>query len=103
MNDIISLLNLEDTDIEIESVEKIGTTKTVTLFTRPKPHYCLKCGYLMHSRGVKIRTINHPVLQDSYHLIVKLKQRRWRRTNQNCRFDEAEEFEYLVTQHFVAI
>ena len=95
MNDIISLLNLEDSQLEIESVKQEGTTKVVTLFTRPQTRFCPKCGYLMHSRGLKLRTINHPVLQNSYHLILKLKQRRWKCTNSNCKFDEAEEFSFV--------
>ena len=95
MNDIISLLDLEDSSIEIESVSQEGQLKIVTLFTRPQTRFCPRCGYLMHSRGIKIRTINHPVLQNTYHLKLKLKQRRWRCTNPNCRYDEAEEFSFV--------
>lgn len=95
MNDIISLLNLEDSALEIESVRQEGQNKIVTLFTRPQTRFCPKCGYLMHSRGIKTRTVNHPVLQDAFHLILKLKQRRWRCTNPNCRYDEAETFSFV--------
>lgn len=95
MNDIISLLNLEDSGVEVESIATSGQTKTVTLFTRPRTRFCPQCGYIMHSRGVKTRTINHPVLQDAFHLILLLKQRRWRCTNPDCRFDEAEEFNFV--------
>lgn len=95
MNDIISLLNLEDSNVEIESIVENGAIKTVTLFTRPQVRFCPVCGYLMHSRGIKIRTINHPVLQDAFHLKILLKQRRWRCTNEDCRFDEAEEFSFV--------
>ena len=95
MDDIISLLNLEDQGLEIESVKQEGHTKIVTLFTRPQTCFCPKCGYIMHSRGIKIRTINHPVLQDTFRLTLKLKQRRWRCTNPNCRFDEQEEFSFV--------
>lgn len=95
MNDIISLLNLEDSNVEIESVQEEGPTKIVTLYTRPQIRFCPICGYLMHSRGIKIRTINHPILQDAFHLKLHLKQRRWRCTNEDCRFDEAEEFSFV--------
>lgn len=95
MNDIISLLNLEDSGIEVECIKTTGQVKTVTLFTRPQTRFCPKCGYLMHSRGTKTRTINHPVLQDSFQLILLLKQRRWRCTNKDCLFDEAEEFNFV--------
>ena len=95
MNDIISLLNLEDSNVEIESIQSEGVTKIVTLFTHPQTRFCPKCGHLMHSRGVKVRTINHPILQDTFHLKILLKQRRWRCTNIDCRYDEAEQFNFV--------
>lgn len=49
----------------------------------------------MYSRGVKERTINHPVLQDDYSLILILKQRRWRCTNPECRYDIVESFKFV--------
>ena len=49
----------------------------------------------MHSRGIKTRKINHPILQDSFHLQIFLKQRRWRCTNEDCKYDEAEEFNFV--------
>lgn len=95
MNDIISLLNLEDTDIQIESIKEIDRIKVITLYTRPSTRFCPRCGYLMHSRGIKTRSINHPILQDSFHLKLLLKQRRWRCTNIDCRYDEAEQFNFV--------
>lgn len=49
----------------------------------------------MHSRGVKQRTIKHPVLQDNYELILLLKQRRWRCTNKDCSYDISEAFKFV--------
>lgn len=49
----------------------------------------------MHSRGTKIRTINHPIFQQSFQLVLHLKQRRWRCTNEDCKYDEAEEFNFV--------
>ena len=95
MHDIISLLNLEDSNVEIESIQNEGVTKIVTLFTHPQTRFCPKCGHLMHSRGIKVRTINHPILQDTFHLKILLKQRRWRCTNIDCRYDEAEQFNFV--------
>ena len=85
MNDIISLLNFEDSNVEIESIQEVGRNKIVTLFTYPQTRFCPRCGYLMHSRGIKTRKINHPILQDSFHLQIFLKQRRWRCTNEDCK------------------
>ena len=42
----------------------------------------------MHSRGIKKQTINHPIFQDNYSLILILKQRRWHCTNPDCRYDQ---------------
>lgn len=47
MNDIISLLNLEDSNVEIESIQEVGRNKIVTLFTYPQTRFCPRCGYLM--------------------------------------------------------
>lgn len=40
----------------------------------------------VHSRGTKKRTIRHPLLQDGYHLVFLLSQRRWRCTNPDCKY-----------------
>lgn len=95
MNSITDLLDLEDTDIFISDISIQDQTKTITLETRPVAHFCPSCGFKMHSRGVKIRHINHPILQDNYNLILLLKQRRWRCTNPECKFDLSESFRFV--------
>ena len=95
MNTITELLYLEDSDILISDISIQGTTKILTLETPPSPHYCPICGFKMHSRGVKQRTIKHPVLQDNYELILVLKQRRWRCTNKDCSYDVSESFKFV--------
>lgn len=87
MNSITNLLDLEDTDIEITDIQIQGQTKTLTLSTPPVSHFCPSCGFRMYSRGIKKRTINHPILQDNYSLVLILKQRRWRCTNPECLYD----------------
>ncbi len=95
MNNITNLLDLEDTDIIISDIQIQGQTKTITLETPPLTHFCPSCGFKMHSRGVKKRTINHPILQDNYSLILILKQRRWRCTNPECLYDISESFKFV--------
>ncbi len=95
MNSITDLLDLEDTDIFISDIDIQGQTKTITLETAPVAHFCPTCGFKMHSRGVKERRINHPILQDNYTLILLLKQRRWRCTNPECRYDLSESFRFV--------
>ncbi len=95
MNHITDLLDLEDTDVIISDIRIQGQTKTITLETPPTAHFCPSCGYRMHSRGIKSRTINHPILQDNYSLILILKQRRWRCTNPACLYDISESFKFV--------
>ncbi|MBQ5929052.1 MAG: ISL3 family transposase, partial [Oscillibacter sp.] len=49
----------------------------------------------MHSKGVKNRTIKHPILQDNYELILILKQRRWKCTNPECCYDISDSFKFV--------
>lgn len=98
MNNITDLLDLEDTDIIITDIQIQDLTKTITLETRPVAHFCPSCGYRMHSRGTKKRTINHPILQDNYSLVLILKQRRWRCTNPECLYDSSESFKFVNKQ-----
>lgn len=98
MNSITQLLDLEDSEIIISDISIQGQTKTITIETVPEAHFCPSCGYKMHSRGVKNRTINHPILQDNYSLKLILKQRRWRCTNPKCRYDCSESFKFVSKQ-----
>ncbi len=95
MYSITDFLDLEDTDVIISDIQIQGQSKTITLETPPSAHYCPSCGYRMYSRGIKKRQINHPILQDSYSLHLILKQRRWRCTNPDCRFDVSESFKFV--------
>lgn len=90
MHSITELLDLEDTEIIISDISVSGQTKTITIETPPIAHYCPSCGFKMHSRGIKKRTIRHPILQDTYDLILVLKQRRWRCTNPDCLYDVSD-------------
>ena len=98
MNSITDLLDLEDADIIISDIQIQGQTKTLILETPPTAHFCPICGYRMHSRGVKNRKINHPILQDNYSLVLILKQRRWRCSNPECLYDISESFKFVNKQ-----
>ena len=95
MNSITELLDLEDCGIFISNTQIEGTRKTLTLETHLGAAYCPCCGFRMHSRGIKKRTINHPILQDGYELFLILKQRRWRCTNPECRYETNESFRFV--------
>ena len=95
MNTITDLLDLEDPDIFISDIIIEDGVKTITVETRPSVRFCPVCGFRMHSRGIKKRKINHPVLQDHYRLVIILKQRRWRCTNPACSFEAPETFRFV--------
>ncbi len=95
LNSIIELLDLEDPEIIVSDTTTEGDLKTVTLETRPSQHFCPKCDFRMHSRGIKQRKINHPVMQDHYRLQLILKQRRWRCTNPECLYETNESFRFV--------
>lgn len=98
MNRITDLLDLEDANVIISDIQIQGQTKTIILETPPATHFCPSCGFRMHSRGIKNRTITHPILQDNYSLILILKQRRWRCTNPECLYDMSESFKFVNKQ-----
>ena len=95
MNDIISLLDLEDSRVIVEDISITGSVKTVTLMTLPEVRFCPRCHCRMHSRGIRARKISHPIMQDTYQLVILLKQRRWRCTNELCRLEENEDFNFI--------
>lgn len=95
MNSITDILDIEDQEIEILSTEINGMQKTITLVAPAEPTFCPVCSFRMYSRGCKTRTINHPILQDGYQLTFKLRQRRWRCTNPECRYETNEHFKFV--------
>ena len=84
MNDIIKLLNLEDPDVIISSVNVQDGRKEITLERKPSPKYCPYCKTRMHSKGIRKRSVNHPMMQDGFSLRLILKQRRWKCINPAC-------------------
>lgn len=93
MNDIINLLGLEDETVKVNDASISGTAKIITLEKVLYDHYCPSCGCRMYSRGVKTRTVNHPVFQDGFKTILKLRQRRWRCTV--CGLSLADNFKFV--------
>lgn len=97
MNNIINLLNLEDKNIEISKIVRDDTAKIKYIYvhTNVSKRFCPICDMRMHSRGTRQRTVNHPMLQDGYELIILLKQRRWRCTNPACGLEMNEGFNFV--------
>ena len=83
-HDIIKLLDLKDSDLIIDGPVIKKNKKILTVTKKLEPVFCPVCGSRMHSKGIYTRTVNHPVLQDGYQLILELKQWRWRCTYPLC-------------------
>lgn len=94
-DDILMLLDLEDSDVIISDIYTENDKKYIVIETRPDTHYCPRCNHRMYSRGTKPRKINHPILQDTYSLTLILKQRRWMCTNDDCKYNVAESFRFV--------
>jgi transposase len=92
MYSITDLLDLEDSNVFVSEILIDGNVKTLVLETPIATHFCPSCGFRMHSRGIKARTVSHPILQDGCRLVLRLKQRRWRCTNPDCLYECNEEF-----------
>lgn len=96
MNDnIIKLLNLEDSDLIVDGPVISKDVKTLTLTKQLQPTFCPVCGSKMHSKGIYPRTVNHPVLQDGTRLVLKLNQRRWKCINSVCAYTCNDSFSFV--------
>ena len=78
-NDIAHLLCIADPDALITSFTSDEKTMTEFAFIDKKTHemYCPSCGLRMHSKGVRIKRINHPALQTGYKLTLIVTVRKW--------------------------
>lgn len=94
-NDIIKLLGLKESGINILSVKETTKTRTVALEKVITAHYCPACGCRMYSKGVYRRKVNHPIMQDGLQLILEIHQRRWQCINPSCRQIETDEFSFV--------
>ena len=95
-NDIKELLDLKGVeDVDITSIEVVGTNKIITLQKRLTPMFCPDCGCIMHSQGFYNRKVDHSILSDGYKLILKVRQRKYRCTNRECNRYLNEEFGFV--------
>ena len=70
-NDIIKILNIIDEDIEILETTIVHPNKYIHIRKKVVGNkMCPNCGCVMYSKGVRKREINHPVLQDGFHLYL---------------------------------
>ena len=94
-NHITQLLDIKDSGITVLQVKETSTTKTVLLEKQLTYHFCPVCGCRMHSKGIYLRKVNHPILQDGKQLILHIRQRRWICSSPSCRNIETDEFSFV--------
>ena len=95
-HDIFAFLNIpNDFSINIDDIidDPDSFTRYVYLSRPAVPTFCPECGCIMHSKGIKVRTVNHPIYQDNTRLILKVSQRRWKCTG--CSLSYNEEYPFL--------
>ena len=95
MNDIISLLDLEDDTIKYLNTIIVGSTKTVIVERKLTETYCPKCGSRAYPRGMDSRLISHPILQDGYKLYIRVYYRKWKCTNISCKHHFSDKFSFV--------
>lgn len=93
MNNIIELLHLTDPDMFVTGVEKENLLNTIYVEKELKEYFCPCCFKRMWSKGAKVRTVNHPLLQDGSRTIIKVKQRRFECSD--CKISIAEHFSFV--------
>lgn len=94
-NDIITLLNINDEDVEVKKIVVEGDKKIITIQKKLKKYYCPCCNTRLNSKGLSTRMVNHPITQDGYHIIIELKQRRWFCPNNICDYRFTEQFSFV--------
>ena len=94
-NDIIKLLGIKDTGIRVLKISDTKSSHIVTIEKALTLHYCPVCGMRMYSKGVYIRKVNHPVMQDGRSVILEIHQRRWQCTNPECKDVETDQFSFV--------
>ena len=97
-NSIKDFLDLEDCDDVIVTDIKVDNEKRVKYIFMEKvqrPMFCPECGCRMHSKGKYVRSVNHPVLNDGYAVILKLSQRKYHCTQEECGIYINEEFSFV--------
>ena len=92
INDIIELLDIKDENIVVKDVVIKGSCKEILLEQKIREHYCPICSFRMYSKGIYVRHVNHPILQDGTHLTLTIRQRRWQCSNPTCRNMETDKF-----------
>lgn len=92
-NNIIKILDLKDDDLIVTHVADRAGKRILSIERKLIPTFCPHCGARMHSKGIYIRHINHPILQNGMQLELLVRQRRWKCPN--CGYTANEHFSFV--------
>lgn len=95
IKDFIDLKDCEDVDVKDVIIDDDNRTKTIVMERKYSAMFCPECGQRMYSKGFYTRHINHPVLDDGYRVVIELRQRKYRCTNQECNTYINEPFNFV--------
>ena len=89
INYIVDLINLYDKTVEVIDVESDPYHIIVHVQKITPSCTCKYCGCNMLSKGIYLRHVNHPILQDGRTLTLVLHRRSWQCPNcHKCATDE---------------
>lgn len=90
----LAILGLpDDGTYGITKVEIKDSIKYVHIGRAPSSTFCGGRGSRMHSKGLKTRHVNHPILQDTTSVVLLVHQREWE--CKTCRIFINEEYPFL--------
>lgn len=77
-NSFYQFLNIpNDGSFKITDIQIVDDVKFIHIFSILRPCFCPVCSARMHSNGLHIRKANHPILQDTFKLVLLVHQRQW--------------------------
>ena len=98
MNYITDFLCFDQSDELQELASEVkDDVRYIHVAKKLKPVYCPMCSYRMHSKGVSLRKVRHPIFQDGYKLVIIVHQRRWYCPNTVCGYHKNDEFTFVDT------
>ena len=92
---ITSLSGDVQDDLIVSYAGESDTKIYIDVERRLKSMYCPNCFSKMYSKGPITRSVKHPILQNGKLLFIRLKQRKYRCTNQECNIYLNEEFNFV--------
>ena len=95
IKDLIDLKDCDDVVVYGVQVDNVNRIKYIFLKKKLSPMFCPECGSRMHSKGIYVRSIRHPVLNDGYSIILKVNQRKFKCSNEYCNYYLNEQFFFV--------